>query len=223
MSEARVIRVTGKGQIKVRPDMMRITMELAGTHRDYAETLRRSSQDTEQLYDILAGFGFAHGDLKTQDFSVDTEYEGYEERGVYKQRFIGYKYHHRLKVEFPSDNERLGKVLYALAHCSVAPEFRLSYTVKDREAAKNTLLGRAVLDAKAKAAVLAVAADVKLGAIQSIDYSWGEVDFEFQPMNRSLKMDELMDTRSVGASYDLDIEPDDIEVSDTVTVVWTIE
>ena len=26
-----------------------------------------------------------------------------------------------------------------------------------------------------------------------------------------------------GTSYDMDIEPDDIEVSDTVTVLWEIE
>lgn len=31
-----------------------------------------------------------------------------------------------------------------------------------------------------------------------------------------------MSTAEKGASYDMDIEPDDIEVSDTVTVLWEI-
>ena len=219
----RTIRVTGKGQIKVRPDMTRITLSLEGTYPEYGEALRMSSQDTEQLKNLLTGFGFERSDLKTLNFHVDTEYESYKDHGAYKQRLVGYKYHHTMKVEFESDNDRLGRVLYALAHCQVRPEFRLSYTVKDPEAAKNELLGKAIADAKAKAAVLTGAAGVDLKDIQSIDYSWGQINFEVQPMNRMLMAEECCDSAitEVG-SYDMDIEPDDIEVSDTVTVVWEI-
>lgn len=61
---------------------------------------------------------------------MDTEYESYKDRdGSYKQHFSGYRFRHMLKVEFPSDNDRLGKVLYALANCKVRLEFRISYTV----------------------------------------------------------------------------------------------
>ena len=220
----KTIRVTGKGQIKVRPDLTRITISLEGTYPEYGETLRRSSKDTEQLKDLLSGFGFAREDLKTLSFSVDTEYESYREKGVYKQRFVGYKFHHQMKLEFPSDNDRLGKILYALATCPVKPEFRLSYTVSDPEAAKNELLGKAVTDAKEKASVLTKAACVTLKEIQSIDYSWGEINFEVHPMNRMLMAEDCMDAPMAAdtESYDMDIEPDDIEVSDTVTVIWEI-
>ena len=219
----RTIRVTGKGQIKVKPDMTRITMSLEGVYPEYGETLRRSSQDTEQLKDVLSAFGFERGDLKTLNFSVDTEYESYRDKGVYKQRFVGYKFHHVMKVEFESDNDRLGTILYALANCSVKPEFRISYTVKDPETAKNELLGKAVSDAKDKASVLTGAAGVTLKDIQSIDYSWGEIDFEVHPMNRAIMADACMAPMDTGAgSYDMDVEPDDIEVSDTVTVLWEI-
>ena len=126
-----------------------------------------------------------------------------------------------MKVEFDSDNDRLGKILYALANCSVRPEFRISYTVKDPEAAKNLLLGKAVADAKEKAAVLTQAADVTLKDIQSIDYSWGEIDFEYRPMRGNVLAEKCL-AAPMDASYDLDIEPDDIDVSDTVTVVWEI-
>ena len=37
----RTIRVTGKGQIRVKPDMTRITLSLEGLHPEYGETLRR--------------------------------------------------------------------------------------------------------------------------------------------------------------------------------------
>ena len=201
MSNMRTIRVTGKGQIKVKPDMTRITMSLEGTYPEYGETLRKSSEDTESLKDLLAGFGFERSELKTLNFNVETEYESYKDKGTYKQRFVGYKFRHMMKVEFPSDNDRLGKVLYALANCPVKPEFRLSYTVSDPEAAKNELLGKAVTDAKEKASVLTQAAGVTLKDIQSIDYSWGEIDFEYRPMNRMLMADECRAGRHRGLRH----------------------
>ena len=146
--------------------------EKAQIFKDYGETLRHSSEDTEVLKDILSGFGFERADLKTLNFSVDTEYESCKEgEGSYKQRFSGYRFRHMLKVEFPPDNDRLGKVLYALANCKVRPEFRISYTVSDPEAAKNTLLGKAVADAKEKASILTQTAGVTLKELQTIDYS----------------------------------------------------
>lgn len=220
----RTIRVTGKGQIKVKPDMTRITISLEKTYPEYQETLKKTAEDTEQLKTLLSAFGFDRSDLKTLHFNVDTEYESYREKDVYKQRFLGYKYSHVMKLEFDSHNDRLGKILYALANCPLHPEFRLSYTVKDPESAKNELLGRAVTDAKEKAAVLAKAAEICLKAIQTIDYSWGQINLEVQPMNRMLAADECCPPVSAKLeSYDMDIEPDDIEISDTVTVIWEIE
>ncbi len=217
----RTIRVTGRGQIKVRPDMTRVTMTLTGLFKDYGETLQHSSGQTEALAEVLSAFGFERADLKTLSFNVDTEYESYRDRNNdYKQRFAGYRFTHVLKVEFESDSDRLGRILHALAGCRARPELRISYTVKDPEAAKNLLLGKAVADAKEKAGVLTRAGGVTLREIQSIDYSWGEISFESRPM----RGDMLMECCGAPAakSFAPDIEPDDIEVSDTVTVVWEI-
>ena len=217
----RTIRVTGKGMIKVHPDMTRITITLRGLNRDYAAILEQSSKATEAIKDLLVPFGFARTDLKTLRFGVDTEHESYKEKGEYKQRFIGYSYAHTLKVEFESDNKLLGQILYALAHCSMNPEFRISYTVKDPETMKNELLGKAVQDAMAKASVLSGVAGLRLGDIQAVDYSWGEVDFEVRNTNALCCNENL--ACELSPSYDLDIEPDDIDVEDTVTVVWEIQ
>ena len=222
MSDMRIIRVKGKGQIRVRPDMTRITLTLEGTCPQYGEALHRSAQETGQLKDILALHDFERSDLKTLYFNVDTEYENYKENHTYKKRFVGYKFRHVLKLEFDSDNERLGRILYALANSPMNPEIRISYTVKDKETAKNELLGKAVADAKTKAAILAQAAAVTLKDIQSIDYSWGEINFEAQPMKRAFFAEDQPRGIVPHDGIDFDIEPDDIEVSDTVTVVWEI-
>ena len=76
-----------------------------------------------------------------------------------------------------------------------------------------------VIDAKEKACVLTKAAGTTLKDIQTIDYSWGEIAFESSPMRGAMLCESM---RKAGDSLDMDIEPDDIEVSDTVTVVWMI-
>lgn len=218
----RTIRVTGKGMLRVKPDVMRITLSLEGTDMEYGKTLEQSARETEKLKELMAEFGLERSSLKTLRFDVDTDYRREKVGDSYESRFAGYKYEHVMKVEFSADRERVGKILYALAHCPMQPEIRLSYTVSDPEGAKNELLSRAVTDAKEKACVLTQAAGVRLGSIQNIDYSWGEIEFEMRPMQNMMMADALPCPTGGQGSYDLDIEPDDEEVTDTVSMIWEI-
>lgn len=223
MAKDKTLRVTGMGIVSLKPDMTRINITITGTFKEYAETLQRSSDDTRALREALEPIGFTSDMLKTIAFNVDPRYEGYNDKnGNYRQRFVGYEFRHMLKLEFMSDNDRLGKVLYALAHSSVTPEFSISYTVKDKEAAKQTLIANAVKDAIRKAEVLAEAAEVNLGFITNIDYSVSDGVFEVRPMyGRAMKACVTAEEDCNG--YDMDIEPEDIRVSDSVTVVWEID
>lgn len=54
--------------------------------------------------------GFERSDVKTLSFNVDTRYESYQTKDrSWKERFVGYEFKHVMKVEFDSDNARLGK------------------------------------------------------------------------------------------------------------------
>jgi len=222
MERESTIRVTGRGLLRLKPDITRITIVLRGCYKEYSETLQRSSADTESLAGVLAAHGFAREDIKTISFHVQTRTENYQAKDKsWKERFVGYEFVHVVKVDFPSDSDRLGRILYALAHAELQPELRLSYTVKDPEASKNALLGKAVEDARSKARMLTSTSGVKLGRILRIDYSMAEPDFEFRPMNGAVMFSKACDESADGA-YRLDIQPDDIEVTDVVTVVWAI-
>ena len=217
----KTMKVTGKGKLSVKPDLIRLLLDVQKVCETYEEALRESTAQTEHLKDSLESLGFARTDLKTLRFHVDTEYENYrDENNVWKNRFLGYKFTHAMKLEFDADNRKLGQVLYALAHAKVHPEIHINYTIKDAEAAKNRLLAKAVADSKEKAKVLAEAAGVTLGEIVTIDYSWGEIEFISRPVERCMTMSAKNAAPADG--YSIDIEPDDIDVTDTVTVVWEI-
>ncbi|MBR0209454.1 MAG: SIMPL domain-containing protein, partial [Firmicutes bacterium] len=116
--------------------------------------------------------------------------------------------------------ERLGKVLYALAKSGLTPEFSIGFFASDPEAVRSALLADAVEDAKAKAAALTAAAGVTLGDIQSIDYAKADLNLAVNTMRMPMMAKGAMEAEE--CSYDMNVQPDDIELSDTVTVIWEI-
>lgn len=226
MSEMNVIRVTGIGRIKLNPDLTTISMTLEGGCKEYDETLQKSSDDTEILKNMLEKLGFDRSEVKTIYFHVSKK----EKRvcvadGEYEQKLLGYSYQHEMKVSFDIDNQRLGRILYTLAHAKqITPQFSVSYSVKDSETAKNLLLENAIKDAKDKAETMARAAGVALGKIKNIDYSWGAINFESTRLGGDAFVccDDEMEEFDVDASYNMDITPTDIETSDNVTLIWEI-
>jgi uncharacterized protein YggE len=205
----------------VKPDRIRLMLTLSDVKKDYDKALKEASAKSAELQKAFCGCGFSEEDLKTVNFSVDAEYTGYSDKdGNWKQRFVGYRFNQMLKIEFPLDNDRLGQILYALAKSGVKSEFRIQYTVSNPEACRNELLGKAVSDAKEKAAILAEASGVKLGAIQAIDYSFGTMEIYSEPVNfRSMKVAESCCEDS---AYGMNIVADDIQLDDNVTVSFEI-
>ena len=221
----RTIRVTGRGRVSVKPNIIELNFNAEGLFKDYSEAVRRSAEDTASIREALSKAALNPAGLKTLNFSIDTEYESYQdENSCWKQRFMGYRYRHYMHIRFPNDNEILGKVLYELTQCPVNVDFNINYTVKDKEVVKNALLAKAVADSREKAAVLTEAAGVELGEIVNIDYSWGEMEIYSHSNNRMTfgGAGALMD-KCEEASLSMDLEADDISVQDTVTVVWEIK
>lgn len=213
----RTITVKGTGNITLRPDQVVIPVTLVVTDLDYTEVMRRSTEALDAVCAALETAGFRREDVKTLDLSVNTRYDGVHEDGVYKQVFAGYECRHSLKLAFDLDQERLGETITALAGCEAKPEFSIRFTVKDQEAAKNTMLRSAAADARRKAETLCAAAGVTLGALSSILYDWKDVNLYSQS---NLMLADA--APAAGMMKRMAIEPEDVTASDTVTFLWEI-
>lgn len=218
----KTLKITGKGKASVKPDIIRLNMTMEESYKEYEVTLSQSSETTKILKELFVSLGFKKDDLKTRSFDIDTKYESYKAKDQsWKKKLVGYTYTHRMLIEFNADNKKLGEILYALAHSVIAPEISIEYTVSDPEKHKDELLKNAIEDSKHKAEVLANAADIELGDIVSIDYSWGEINFVSEPIQNFAFASAEKTMASTG--YDIDIEADDIDVTDTVTVIWNMK
>ena len=218
----KTIRVTGTGKVSIKPNITIINLDFSNVLPTYEDALKASTVDVSAVKDAIAKAGIDRDTLKTTSFSVDAHYESYrDEKGNYKSKFNGYEYHQSLRFKFDIDNKLLGRVLYLLSTIDVEPRFRIGYGVKNAEDAKNELLGNAITDAKKKAEIISKAAGVELDEIVDINYSW--IDIEFNSRSYDLQPEVMMCNSVLDAGYDIDIEPDDIEKSDNVTLVFKIK
>lgn len=213
----RTITVRGTGKVSTKPDLTEIILDLRANHYDYEKTIDIGTQQVNSLKVALCELGFQKSDIKTTNFDVHPIFENERDaNGNYKRRFNGYECSHDLKVEFDFDMSLLSRVLTALAKCDANPEFEVRFTVKDKEQIKSQLLENAVENALNNATILAAASHVTLGDIISINYNWGEVHLYSE--TKYCLAEECMAAPSC-----IDIEPDDIDVNDGVTIVWEIK
>lgn len=215
------IIVTGKGILSLKPDTIVVKFTSSAVYDDYAEAIAMASEATKDLKSVIAKAGIDSELLKTRNLEVSPKYKSYyDDKDHMHQKFIGYEYTHSSHIKIDNDNKVLGRLLYVVSTSPLDVNFDISYTVKDIEKAKNDLLREAVKDAKMKAEVLSEAAGVKLRGIKSIDYSWDELEIYSHPLRL-----EACEYRSAepSDSLDIDINAEDIEISDTVSVVWEIE
>ena len=218
---SKTITVKGIGKVSAVPDYVVITMSLEAHENDYEETLELAAKKIEYLNASLVEIGFEKKAVKTTSFNVRTDYERVKDRnGNYKSVFNGYVCSHRLKVEFDFDTKRLAQTLYAISKCLAQPELSIVFTVKDASAVNKELLRSATINAKEKAQILCDASGVELGELLSIDYNWGELNIV---SHTEYMLEEKCMAMPVGGLADIDIEPDDIDVSDTATFVWEIK
>ena len=217
----RTIRVTGKGKLAVKPDLIELTLSIKDIKKEYDELLKRSSSATNEVKELLEKIGFERKNIKTKSFDINIEYDSYRDKNdKWIKEFKGYSFIHKMKIEFEANNKMLGRVLYTLSKSTSYPSFSISYTVSNPEKYKNKLLEKAINNSKEKATVLANASGVKLGKILSIDYSWSELRISSSPFeNKKWFFDE----DSEESDYVIDVEIGDIDVTDTVTVIWDIE
>lgn len=217
----RTITVKGMGKVSTAPDYIVISMSLVTHKYGYEETMEDAADCLNYLNSALENVGFEKNAVKTTSFNVNTEYRSVKDKnGNYTRVFDGYVCSHRLKVEFDFDTKRLAKTLSAISGCLADPEMSVHFTVKDPSAINKELLKSATINAKEKAEVLCEASNVELGQLLNIDYNWGEINVisrtEYDLEEKCLKYCD-------GGIADIDITPDDIDVSDTATFIWEIK
>lgn len=213
----RLITVTGRGDIRVEPDVTRLELTLKSVHDTYSEAYAQGTDDISRLAALMEKVGLDKSLPKTTRFDIDkdTRREYDKSHNYIGEKFVGFELDHRVKIDLGMDKALLGKLVRLIGQHLKQAEINISYAVKDTRAAQLTMLDRAVGDAKAKAEVLAKAAGSTLGPVKEINYSVQEVHLYSKPHYFGVASNAFL-----SESASLDITPDDLEAEESVTVVW---
>ena len=123
-------------------------------------------------------------------------------------------------LEFGFDSKILSDVIGTILKSQADPHISISFTARNNQSVRDKIIELAVEDAKHKAQVIAKASNVELKCILSISYGKNDIDLM---SGMRYTMDKRCMSLAENASYDSHIEPENINLSDTVTVQWEIE
>lgn len=201
-----VVTVTGTGEVAAEPDMAVLTLGVTQRAGDAEEAMERVSETMAEVIGALDAQGLPEGDTRTARLSL---YPLLSDEGMQgPPRVTGFEASNQLRVEI-FDLAVLGAVLDAALDEGATDMSGLSFALSDPRAATDEARRRAVADARAKAALYAEAAGLRLGAIRSIAEPGGASGA--QPM--------MMAEARSGAA----IRPGELTVSAGITIVWTLE
>lgn len=216
----KTIRVTGKANLNVVPNQTKVSLTIRGFANEYSKALEQSVRDTKVIKDALESCGVDRETLKTENFYTSEKTRSVKDQyGNTSYQHIGYDVTHYMNFKFDNDNELLGKVLFELTKLKINPRISVSYIVKDAEQYKTKLIALAVKDAKRKAKAMVKSAEVELGEINHIDYSYQTISWE----TREYLNIECANLYSTTESFDVDMTPEDMNLTDTVTIEWEIK
>lgn len=213
----RTITVRGIGNVSARPDCITISMTIETVRKDYDRAMEDAAARILKLQDAAVRAGHAREDLKTTDFRVNTRYESVKDRqGNYQRAFAGYECVYRLKLAFDFDSGRLAETVSAIAGSGAKPEWSIAFTVKNPARVRRELLESAAENAGATAKILCRASGVELGQLLTIDYNWSECSIV------SKTCCEMEDGIQSERCLAPEMEPEDIDVSDSAAFTWEI-
>ena len=218
----RTITVKGTGNVSARPDYIVLSLNIEAISETYDRAMTEASERIKKLQDAAVLVGYEKSDMKTTSFNVQTRYENVKDRqGNYKREFAGYACSYHLKLAFNFDSKQLAKVISAIANCGAQPEISIAFTVKNPERISEELLINATENAKTKAEILCKVSGNALGQLLNIDYNWGELNVYSRT---SYEVEDcIQPLMAMSKCSAPEIEPDDIDVSDTVAFTWEIQ
>ncbi len=218
-----VITIRGRGDLKVKPDVTRVTLKLTTMHDTYREAYEQGKEDSAKLADVMRDTGLDPELAKTRAFDIEkkTSRQYDSHKNYIGDKFLGFELNHEVKIDLGMDNDVLHKLLSRVGEKLKQAEADIDYTVKDPRPVEMELLERAVKDSKEKAELIVRTCGCSLGMVREISYDVPHIDIYHH--DRTVRHDDMFDRcaeLSIGSPVELN--PDDIDTSISVNIEWSV-
>ena len=213
----RTIRVSGFGDVEVRPDLAEVSFAVETFADSAREAGRLNAERMDRVIRALVAAGIPRTEIETRNYSVHPEYV--HEEGRREPRLRGYRATNQMVLE-TARLERLGDFIDIALGAGANRMDGVGFRVRDPSPAQAEALKEAVARARASAEAIASALGVRLGRVLDATTSADPV----RPMYAKESMDMAAVGRAAGAAAPATpIEPTAQTVHAFVQLVFAID
>ncbi len=163
------ISVTGLGEVFATPDIATFTFSVEAKEADAVMAQNKSGEIMDAILSYLKEAGVEEKDIKTEYYNLTPEYEYSQQVCTQwgcppqsKPKLIGYQVNQSVAVKV-RDTKKAGELVSGVGDKGAMNVSGLSFTIDDEEALMAEAREKAIIDAKAKAKVLAENLGARLG------------------------------------------------------------
>lgn len=211
--ERNTLEVTGKGEIRIKPDTAYLTLSVETSAKKASDAVRENAERMKSVLDRLKSQIGKDDKITTTGYQLSPIYE-YNE-STRRSELTGYRASNRIVVE-TRNLDALGRLIDSATEVGANRIEGLSFGTSKREEYRRQALVKAVEDAKATAEIVANASGVKMVRILKISPSYDVPP----PLYREF----AITTKAVQAeAAPTPIEPGELTVGANVSMVFEIE
>ncbi|MFS4438479.1 SIMPL domain-containing protein [Paracoccaceae bacterium GXU_MW_L88] len=164
-SPPRLISVTGEGEVTASPDFATIRLGVREEADTAEAAMQAAAEKMSQIFSGLEEAGIAPEDMQTSQLRLGPVYS-YPERS--QPQLEGYEAQNTLAIRL-RDIDTMGETLDTLTSLGANDIQDIGFDIEDRAPLSDEAMQAAVVDARRKAELLAEAAGVTLGDVESIN------------------------------------------------------
>lgn len=198
----------GTGEVAAPPDMAEMFFGASVVAEDAKSALSQASKTAEDITAAVKNAGIPAEDIQTANVSIWPEQSG-DGNSI---TITGYRASVQVRVKI-RDIEAVGEVITAASEAGANEIGGPSFTLDDDADVRNEAIELAIADARKRAEVMADAAGKSLGEIISVS----EANVSIPPLYYD------MGSRAAAEAADVAIEPGQLDISSSVTVVFELK
>lgn len=203
------IDVQGEGRTNVAPDLATVSIGVTTQAETAAQAMADNATRQSAIIEVLRAQGIAPEDLQTQGLNL-SPMQDYSREGQ-PPLITGYQAQNIVTARV-RDIPQLGALLDAMVEAGATDVRGISFTREDAAAAEDEARAAAVVEARRRAEVIAQAAGMVLGPLQSLT----DATRSGGPRPMEMMMARAADAQSTP------IEAGQLTITAAVTGVWTM-
>lgn len=200
------LAVTGEGEIKVRPDIAILGVNVMTRAATAQEAVQRNAEKMNAVIDALRDMGIKPVDMQTVGYDVIPVLDQDEKSSTYG-KILEYRVVSQLRVR--ADVEQAGEVIDNAISAGANMTTGIRYGLRDEANVRSRALTDAVRNARRDADVVAKSLGVKIRDTDNVEINMGGIPIFFREM--ALPKASNMSTP---------IEPGTIEIRASVRIVY---